>query len=138
LLLNPYPLCLIPVLFGLDLFRKSGTLRKFKMVLPFWQIAYATLRSYLSFYYFAFFHLVRYYLVLIIFLGFLLHSLWLFIGLAVLATSIVDFYVKRPDLPYPVFLLFYILEHLAYQLGVFWGCLKLKYFGSYILNFRRA
>ena len=138
LLMNPCPVVLILLLFGIDLFRKSSTLKKFKMVLPFRQIAYATLRSYLSFYYFAFFHLVRYYLVLIFGLGFWLHSLWYFGGLAIILTSIVDYYVKRPSLLYPVFLLFYVLEHLAYQLGVFWGCLKQKYFGSYILSLRRA
>lgn len=138
LLINPYPLCLILLLFGLDMFRKSGTLQKFKMVLPLRQIAYATLRSYLSFYYFAFFHLVRYYLILIFGLGFWLHSLWFFCGVAILFTSIADYYIKRPNLPYPVFLLFYVLEHLAYQIGVFRGCLKLKYFRSYVLSFRRA
>jgi mycofactocin system glycosyltransferase len=138
LLVNPYPIVLILLLFGIDLFQKSATPKKFKMALPFRQIAYAKLRSYLSFYYFAFFHLVRYYLVLIFGLGFLLHSLWYFGGLAIILTSIVDYSVKRPNLPYPIYLLFYVLEHLAYQLGVFWGCLKQKYFGSYILTFRRA
>jgi mycofactocin system glycosyltransferase len=138
LLTNPYPLCLIPVLFGLDLFRKSAALKKFKMVLPLRQIAYSTLRSYLSFGYFASFHLVRYYLIIIFGLGFWLHSIWFFGGLAILWTSIVDYYIKRPNLTYPVFLFFYVLEHLSYQIGVFWGCLKLKYFGSYLLSFRRA
>ncbi len=138
LLLNPYPLCLILLLFGIDLLRKSGTLRKFKMLLPFRQIACATLRSYFSSYYFALFHLVRYYLFLIFGLGFWLHSVWLFGGLAVLFTSIVDYSVKKPNLPYPAFLFFYVLEHLAYQIGVLRGCLKLKYFRSYILSFRRA
>lgn len=138
LLVNPYPIGLIMLLFGLDLFRKSDTLKKFKIVLPFRHIVYATFRSYLSFFYFAFFHLVRYYLVLIFGLGFLLHSLWFFGGVAIIFTSIVDYYVKRPNLFYPVFLFFYVLEHLAYQIGVFWGCLKLKYFRSYILSFKRA
>jgi hypothetical protein len=27
-------------------------------------------------------------------------------------------------------------EHLAYQIGVFYGCLKAKYFGAYLLTFR--
>ncbi len=138
LLLNPYPLAAILLLFGLDLLRRSGTLKKFKMVLPFRQVACATLRSYLSSFYFAFFHLVRYYLVLIFGFGFLWHPLWFFGGLAILYTSIVDYCVKKTGLPFGVFLLFYLLEHLAYQLGVFWGCLKLKYFGSYIISFRRA
>ena len=90
------------------------------------------------FFYFSFFHLVRYYLILILVLGFLLHSLWLFGGVAVLYTSIVDYYVKKPSLNYPFFLFFYLLEHLAYQAGVFWGCLKLRHFGSYLVSFKRA
>ena len=48
------------------------------------------------------------------------------------------FAVRRPALPYPVFLWFYTLEHLAYQLGVFWGCLRRGYFGSYLVSFHRA
>jgi mycofactocin system glycosyltransferase len=138
LLLNPYPLILLPLLFGIELWRKSATLKRYKMALPFRQIAYAILRSHLSFCYFAFFHLVRYYLIPIFGLGFLLHSLWFFGGLAVLLTSIVDYSVRKPGLLYPVFLLFYLLEHLAYQIGVFWGCLKLRYFGSYLISFKRA
>jgi mycofactocin system glycosyltransferase len=138
LLTNPYPLCLILLLFGLDLFQKSGTIKKFKIALSCQQIVYSTLRSYFSFFYFTFFHLVRYYLVLLFGLGFLLHSMWFFGGLALFFTSGVDYYVKRPKLPYPAFLFFYVLEHLAYQLGVFWGCLKLRYFRAYILAFSHA
>lgn len=138
LLMNPYPLIAVPLVFGFDMIRKSTALKKYKMVLPVRQIAYSTFRSYLSFFYFSFFHLVRYYLILILGLGFLLHSLWLFGGLAVLYTSIVDYHVKKPNLNYPVFLFFYLLEHLAYQVGVFWGCLKQRYFGSYIVSFKRA
>ena len=138
LLLNPYPLAALLLLFGIDLFRKSLTVKKIKMALPLNKLLYSAFRSYLSFYYFAFFHLVRYYLILIFGFGFLWYPLWFFGGLAVVYTSIVDYYVKKPKLPYPVFLYFYLLEHLAYQLGVFWGCLRQKYFGSYILSFRRT
>jgi mycofactocin system glycosyltransferase len=138
LLMNPYPLCLIPVLFGIDLWRKSITVTKFKMVAPLTQIAYSALRSYLSFFYFAFFHPMRYYLILIVLLGFIWHPLWLFGGLAIIYTSIVDYYVKKPKIFYTVFLYFYLLEHLAYQIGVFRGCVKAKYFGSYFLTFRHV
>ena len=138
LLMNPYPISLALLLFGFDLLRKSGTPKKYKMVLTFRQILSSTFRSYLSFFYFAFFHLTRYYLVLIFGLGFLLHSIWFFGGLMIVYTSIVDYHIKKPELPYPVFLLFYILEHISYQAGVFWGCLKQKHFGSYILSFRHA
>jgi hypothetical protein len=55
-----------------------------------------------------------------------------------LLTSSVDYAVKKPRLLYPIYLFFYILEHLVYQVGVFWGCLKLKYFGSYVPVFSRT
>ncbi|OGO43970.1 MAG: mycofactocin system glycosyltransferase [Chloroflexi bacterium RBG_16_60_22] len=138
LLLHPYPLAAALLLFGLDLWQKTATLKKYKTAISFGKVAAAAFRSYLSLFYFAFFHLVRYYLILIIALGFWLHPLWLFGGLAIVYTSIVDYTVKKPDLNYPVFLFLYLLEHLAYQVGVFRGCLKQRYFGSYLLSFKRA
>jgi mycofactocin system glycosyltransferase len=138
LLLNPYPLSALPLLFAADLWRKSATLKKIKMSLPFPSLVSSALRSYLSFGYFAFFHLIRYYLVLIIGFGVLWYPLWIFGALGIIWTSTVDYAVKKPELLYPVFLFYYFLEHLAYQVGVFWGCLKTGYFGSYLLSFRRA
>jgi mycofactocin system glycosyltransferase len=138
LLSNPYPLCLIPLLFALGVWRRSVKTRKLEIDLTFGQAVYAAFRSWLSFGYFAFFHLVRYYLVLFIGFGFWWHPLWIFGGLAVIYASAVDFSVRKPALLYPVFLGYYLLEHLAYQVGVFWGCLKKGYFGSYRLSFRRV
>ncbi len=138
LLLNPYPLCAVPLLFGFDLWRRSIITKKYKMGIGFQQLVYAVLRSSYSFFYFAFFHLIRYYLILFIGLGFLWYPVWIFSGLALLYASIVDYLLKKPKLLYPIFLFFYLLEHLAYQVGVFWGCLKKGYFGSYFLNFRRG
>jgi mycofactocin system glycosyltransferase len=138
LLVNPYPLGAILLLFGLDLWRRSAKTKGLKIDLAFSQTVYSAFRSWLSFYYFAFFHLARYYLVLFIGFGFLWHPLWIFGGLAVVYASAVDFSVRKPALLYPVFLFYYFLEHLAYQVGVFWGCLKTGYFGSYRLSFRRA
>lgn len=138
LLASPYPLGFVLLFFGLDLGRKSRTLKRIEMAVPFRQVIAATLRNGLSFYYFVFFHLVRYYLILIGALGFWLHTFWLWGGVAVLYASAVDYYVKRPKMSYPVYLFFYLAEHLAYQAGVFWGCVRQKYFGSYRLKFRRA
>jgi mycofactocin system glycosyltransferase len=133
-LLNPYPLCAIPLLFGCDLWRRSRVTGKFKMGLAFTRVAYAALRSYLSFFYFVFFHLTRYYLVLFIGFGVLWHPLWILGGLALVYASVVDYFVKKPRLFYPVFLFYYFLEHLFYQIGVFWGCVKKGYFGSYLIS----
>jgi mycofactocin glycosyltransferase len=138
LLSYPQPLGVIPAFFGLDLWRRSITTRKYKMGIASGQLCYSALRSFLSFFYFAFFHLARYYLVLLIGLGFWWCPFWIFGGLAIIYASIVDYLTKKPNLFYPIFLFFYLLEHLAYQLGVFWGCLKNGYFGSYLLRFRRA
>ncbi|HEX7475391.1 MAG TPA: hypothetical protein VF318_05440, partial [Dehalococcoidales bacterium] len=128
LLLNLYPLAAVPILFGIDLFRKPHRPGRT------WQ---GTLREYLSFYYFSSFHLVRYYLILLVAFGVLFHPVWFLSAFMLLLTSIIDYAVKRPRLFYPVYLFFYTLEHLAYQIGVFWGCLKLMYFGSYLPVFTR-
>jgi mycofactocin system glycosyltransferase len=137
-LVNPYPLCALPLLFGLDLWRRSAKINRLEIGLSFLRSLSAAFRSYLSFFYFAFFHLVRYYLVLFIGFGLLWYPLWIFSALALVYASIVDYYVKKPGLLYPVFLFYYLLEHLAYQAGVFWGCMKKGYFGSYLVSFRRA
>jgi mycofactocin system glycosyltransferase len=136
LLLNPYPLCALVPFFASDLWLRSARTKKYDIGTGFWQLIYAGIRSYLSFFYFAFFHLVRYYLILFIGFGFLWHPLWIFGGTALIYASIVDYALKRPALFYPFFLFYYILEHIVYQVGVFWGCLRSRYFGSYRLSFR--
>jgi len=138
LLANPYPLCALPVLFGSDIWWKSSTIGKYKVDLSPGQLAAAALRSLLSFCYYAFFHLIRYYLILIIGLGIAWWPFWVWGGVGIIYASVTDYTVKKPKLFYPVFLYFYLLEHLAYQVGVFWGCVKHRYFGSYLLSFKRA
>lgn len=138
LLISPYPLVFIPLFFGLDLYQKMATLQRFSLAHPFGRIFSSALRSHLSFFYFSSFHLVRYYLILLVILGFLFHPFWLFGGVVLLLASIVDYLVKKPRLSYPVFLSFYFLEHLAYQTGVFWGCLKVRSFRAYTLAFGKV
>lgn len=138
LLLNPYPLCPIPVFFGIDMWLKARTVKKYKMGITCPQLAMSALRSYLSFFYFAFFHLIRYYLILFIGVGFAWHPFWVWGGVGLIYISITDYAVKKPALWYSVFLWFYVLEHLAYQIGVLWGCIKHGYFGSYLISLKRA
>jgi hypothetical protein len=78
------------------------------------------------------FHLIRYYLILMILLGFLLPPLWLLSLRVLLIATTVDYTTRRPKLSYPVYLSYYVLEHLAYQLGVAFGCLRNRKFGSYV------
>jgi mycofactocin system glycosyltransferase len=135
-LLNPYPLCAVPLLFGWDIWRRSRVTGKYKMGLTYIQVASAALRSHLSCFYFVFFHLIRYYLVLFIGFGVLWYPLWILGGLALVYASVVDYLVKKPGLFYPIFLFYYLLEHLPYQVGVFWGCVKKGYFGSYLISIK--
>lgn len=137
LLLSPYPLAAVLLCFGIDLTQKARLLKGQRAHFTRGQIGLSTLRSHFSFYYYTCFHLVRYYWILLLAAGFLYHPIWYFSGLAWLLTSIVDYRVKTPRLFYPLFLLYFTLEHLAYQIGVFRGCLKLRYFGSYLPVFSR-
>ena len=136
LLLNPYPLCAVPVLFGLNLWRRAAAVKKYRMGIGPGRLASAAMRTFFSFDYFAFFHIARYYLILFIGFGVLWYPLWIIGGLALVYASATDYLIKKPALFYPVFLFFYLLEHLAYQVGVFWGCLKKGYFGSYVVKAR--
>ncbi len=138
LLPSLYPLLALLPLVAIDLWGKHATLARFRMELALAPLLYATLRSYLSLFYSAGFHLVRYYLILIVGLGFLWQPCWYYAGIILVYASIVDACVKGPRLAYPFFLGYYLLEHLAYQCGVFWGCLRQMYFGSYLVSFKRA
>jgi mycofactocin system glycosyltransferase len=138
LLPSLYPLALIPMAYIIDLIFKHSKLNKFKDIVSRQQLAYAALRSFVSLYYFAFFHLIRYYLILLAAIGFFYHPMWYLATAAILVTSMTDYIVKKPALFYPVYFVFYLLEHLAYQVGVFMGCLRQRYFGSYLVRFRRV
>lgn len=121
---------LIPLLF--DIVKKWLKLTQARLNLPLSRIAVSVIRGHFSLAYFFSFHLTRYYLILMIPLGFLLPPLWLLSLCALLIATAVDYTTRRPKLSYPVYLSYYLLEHLAYQLGVAIGCLRKRKFGSYI------
>jgi hypothetical protein len=138
LLLNPYPLCALPPVIAFELWRRSLTLKKLRMPLPVVKLAVSILRTYLSFGYFLSFHLVRYYLILLVVPAVFYYPVGIFDGALLLLASLVDYSTRKPSLNYPAFLFFYLLEHLTYQIGVFWGCLKRGYFGSYLVYLRQV
>jgi len=129
------PLLVLPGVVGLDIIRKLFRVKKLGIGIPIRKIAYSVLRSHFLFCYFISFHLVRYYMILIMILGIIFHPLWIFILFSLLLSSIVDYATKRLRLSYPVFLMYYTLEHSAYQLGVFIGCIKKRTFKPYIPAF---
>jgi mycofactocin glycosyltransferase len=138
LLENPFPLGLVLLFLAADISQKSVSLKRRNFQFPLRSILFSSLRTHFSFYYYTSFHLIRYYLVLLLGLGFLFHPLFFFCIFALLLASTVDYATKKPRLVYPVYLFFYLMEHIAYQLGVFWGCLKHKFFGSYLPVFSRS
>nr|WP_320015855.1 mycofactocin biosynthesis glycosyltransferase MftF [uncultured Desulfobacter sp.] len=97
------------------------------------QLLRARLRTMVSLLYYLSFHLVRYYLIVMIILGIwqppFIPLVLLMLGCAV----VIDFRVKKAQLSFLSFLFFYVLEHIAYGLGVFWGCLTGMNFSSYVV-----
>ena len=136
LVLSPWPLLLLPAVFLTEQWRKSVTLKSLRMPLSPGVLAWSILRTYLSYFYVISFHLIRYYLILLVIPGFFLYSFWLFAIAVLLLASLVDYLTRKPALNYPVYLFFYLLEHLVYQAGVFWGCWQNRYFGSYVVQFK--
>jgi hypothetical protein len=125
------PLLVIAGCFLAEAATKMIRIRRTGVRVPAWKIAFSLVRTYFSFFYFVSFHLVRYYFVLLIPLGFLFHSLWPFCFFMLVLSSLVDYTVKRPRLIFPVFLFYYFLEHISYQVGVLSGCVKARTFRSY-------
>jgi mycofactocin system glycosyltransferase len=107
--------------------------QKMGVEIGFVQLLRARLRTMVSLLYYFSFHLVRYYLI-----GMIAFAIWqppfmllllLMLGCAV----VVDYRVKKVPLPFLSFLFFYVLEHISYGLGVFWGCLTGRNFRSYVV-----
>jgi hypothetical protein len=83
-------------------------------------------------------HLTRYYLMPAMVTSILVPQLALpFLALTILP-AVVLFFKKKPDLGFPVFLLFFWLEQAFYQSGVFWGCLKQGSFRLYRVSLAPA
>ena len=92
--------------------------------ISFSRILLTTFRGYLAFLYHCCSFVSRYYLLWALLL-FILSPLGatLIFG-AHLLTGVVEYFIKKPRLRLPSFLLFFTLDQLSYQLGVWWGCLK--------------
>jgi mycofactocin system glycosyltransferase len=107
---------------------KFTRIRQKNMPIHFPLLLLATLRGYLAILYHwcAFFS--RYYLFLALLL-FILAPLASSIILGMhLLTGIGEYFIKKPRLNVPLFLLYFTMDQLSYQLGVWWGCLKGLFF----------
>jgi hypothetical protein len=121
-------LCGITVLFDAlsKLFRITGkgTTIKFPAVFM------AVVRGYFAFFYHCCAFVSRYYL----FWAIAIIPLFPLVSVIMLGmhflTGWVEYFIKKPHLNPVSFLLYFSLEQLSYQLGVWWGCLKNMSFSS--------
>lgn len=135
--LNLIPLLATGAAFVAETAAKAISLHRKCIRISFGRISSSVLRMYMSYFYAMSFHLVRYYLVLLFLMGIVLHSLWILAFCLLIYTASVDYASKRPQLIFPVFLFYYFLDHLAYQLGVMAGCLRERSFRSYLVRHTR-
>jgi mycofactocin glycosyltransferase len=91
------------------------------------------LRSLGSLAYYLSFHVVRYYSLPLCFAALIVPGFWAsFLPVLVFGCAArVDYAIRKPPLSFAIFSGIYLLEHIAYGSGVFWGCVNVKCFRSY-------
>ena len=129
--LTPLPLVVTAGCFVAEAAAKVLNLRKKRAGIPAPRILSSVLRIYVSYFYILSFHLIRYYLVPLLLLGFAFPPLWSLAFALLLFTAFVDYSAKRPRLSFPPFLSYYTLDQLGYQLGALAGCLRARSLRSY-------
>jgi mycofactocin system glycosyltransferase len=98
----------------------------------------ATLKHHILLNYHFGYHMARYYLLLVISVSILLPQIALTLMILVTLPVVFEYFQKRPRLSFPVFALFFWIEQLFYQVGVFWGCLKQGSLRLYLVSFSKA
>ena len=117
---------------------RFARIRKRRIPIGFASLLGSVLRNYWAFLYHCCAFVSRYYLIgALLFLPFSPTLSFVITGAHVVAGA-TEFFVKRPRLNLPAFLFYFTAEQIAYQAGVWWGCLKRFYFSPVnpILGFR--
>ncbi len=135
LLLTPTPLLATAASAAVQAITKTLRLRARDVRVPLKMILLSTIRLLISYSFRIAFHIIRYYLVLLLLFGFLFHSLWVVATALLLFVSAIDYRTKRPQLGFPQFLFWYVLDQVAYQLGAMAGCLRVGSLRSYFPSF---
>lgn len=130
------PACLLPPLWeggcrALHLRRKGARIATGRI----WS---SVLRGHVSMLYFAYFHLVRYYLGPLAAAGLVTRGAWVLAVVAALYSSALDYSTGKPRLPYLAFLGYFLADHAAYQAGVIVGCIKTGSLRSYLPALQRG
>lgn len=132
-----FPLVVTGAIFISETAFKTVRLYRKRIDISFERICFSVLRIYMSYFYKISFHLVRYFLILILLSGFAFYSLWGLGSCFLILAASVDYSAKRPRLALPAFLFYYVLDHLFYQIGVIAGCLRARSFRSFRLRLIR-
>jgi len=119
-------------IFLIDFFRKQAKIKKNELELRSSKVFLAVLRSHFSLSYHTSSYLVRYYLIFFLALSFFYTKMWGFLLFLLIFSAIVDFLIKRPNVNFFFFFIFYVIDQMAYQAGVFWGCVVRKNFMPYV------
>jgi mycofactocin glycosyltransferase len=85
-------------------------------------IFWATLRGYAAFFYHLCAFVSRYYLILGLVLAPFAPVVALVVGAMHLLNGVVEANLKKARMALPLFLIFFTLEQISYQAGVWWGC----------------
>ncbi|MHB8708644.1 MAG: mycofactocin biosynthesis glycosyltransferase MftF [Desulfuromonadales bacterium] len=136
--LSLLPLPLAAAVLLADALLVNRRLRKQQLPFTFGDILLARARAVGSLGYYLGYHLLRYYLGLLLLAACIYPPLGLVLLLTFAGVGRVDYSVRRPHMMLPAFYLYYLCEQLSYGAGVFWGCFRLGSFSSYRLSFREA
>lgn len=116
----------------------SMKIRRQTLPLPYFKVLAARVRAVGSLGYYLGYHLLRYYLVLMLLVLLAYPPFGLLILMILLGVGFVDFRVRKAKLPLVLFYCYYFCEQLSYGSGVFCGCLRTKSFASYRLDLKGA
>ena len=131
LLASSVPAALAVVVVALDAARLWSRLRRQLPSLPWRRVMGARLRAWGSMLYYVSFHVTRYYAPALVLASVAWPRFAILAAALALWPACVDHRLRRPALPFPAFVAFYLAEHLAYGAGVFRGCLRQRTFRSY-------
>ncbi len=126
------------LLAGSEAWRRRRELkRKTGVPLTYATVLQAIFKDYFASAFYLTYHLVRYYLVLMLLAAIFIPAAAPLAAGLILFPAWVEFARKQPRLSLPLFLFFYLAEQAFYQAGVFWGCLIWNSFRPYHLWFFR-
>jgi mycofactocin system glycosyltransferase len=121
---RPEPLALGGLIVVADALR--AVVRHRHLPVNLWSVCESVIRSYPAFLYHCCSFVSRYYLIFALAIG----IIWPVGGIVIIAmhllAGMVEFHLKKPNVNPLVFFMYFTLEQISYQLGVWYGCIKYR------------